>query len=198
MSDSGGDWIYRFDDVLVVPHAHRLERAGKEIAVEPKAYAVLVTLLEQAGDVVDKDALLDAAWRHRHVTPSVLSRVVAQLRHALDDSASEPRYIATVHSLGYRFIGNVQRCAAHPAPEESESATANATVAAIPSTQAKAAVASATPAPTGQSTDRRAALDRRTAPPPASRRRTAHRWGLIFLLMLALVLLLLVPPLLHP
>lgn len=111
-------WIYQCDDLVVEPRAHRLERAGSPISVEPKAYAVLVVLLQQAGEVVGKDALLDAAWGHRHVTPGVLTRVISQLRHALGDCASQPRYIATVHSLGYRFIGDVHRTPSSSSPSD--------------------------------------------------------------------------------
>jgi DNA-binding winged helix-turn-helix (wHTH) protein len=111
-SDSG--WIYHCGDIVVEPRAHRLERGGLALSVEPKAYAVLVVLLQQAGEVVGKDELLDAAWGHRHVTPGVLTRVISQLRHSLGDCAGDPRYIATVHSLGYRFIGEVRRVAAEP------------------------------------------------------------------------------------
>ncbi|MHA6206303.1 winged helix-turn-helix domain-containing protein [Dyella soli] len=102
-------WVYQCDDIIVEPHAHRLERAHQTIPVEPKAFAVLVALIENAGEVVDKNTLLDVAWGHRHVTPGVLTRVISRLRQALGDSVSEPRYIATIHTLGYRFIGNVQR-----------------------------------------------------------------------------------------
>ena len=109
-------WIYQCDDIVVEPRAHRLERAGTSISVEPKAYAVLVVLLQQAGEVVGKDTLLDAAWGHRHVTPGVLTRVISQLRHALGDRAAHPRSIATVHSLGYRFIGDVHRMPSAAAP----------------------------------------------------------------------------------
>jgi DNA-binding winged helix-turn-helix (wHTH) protein len=118
MAQSSPDcgWIYQCDDIVVEPRAHRLERAGKSIAVEPKAYAVLVVLLQQAGEVVGKDTLLDVAWGHRHVTPGVLTRVISQLRHALGDCASQPRYIATVHSLGYRFVGDVHRTPSVAAP----------------------------------------------------------------------------------
>ncbi|MGC1551043.1 MAG: winged helix-turn-helix domain-containing protein [Rhodanobacter sp.] len=102
-------WFYQCDGIVVDPCAHRLERDGQAMPVEPKAYAVLVALLEQAGNVVDKDTLLDAAWGHRHVTPGVLSHAISQLRHALGDSALHPRYIATVHTMGYRFMGEVHR-----------------------------------------------------------------------------------------
>jgi len=108
-SELNHHWFYQCDDIVVDPCAHRLERDGQARSVEPKAYAVLVTLLEQAGNVVDRDTLLDAAWGHRHVTAGVLSHTISQLRHALGDSAFHPRYIATVHTMGYRFMGEVHR-----------------------------------------------------------------------------------------
>lgn len=102
-------WFYQCDDIILDPYARLLERDGQARPLEPKAYAVLLTLLEQAGDVVDKTTLLDAAWGHRHVTAGVLAHAISQLRHALGDSALHPRYIATVHTIGYRFIGEVHR-----------------------------------------------------------------------------------------
>lgn len=99
---------YRFGDVEVEPLAHRAARAGADLDLEPKAFAVLVALLEQPGRAFERDELLDRVWGHRHVTPGVLNRVVAQLRKALGDSAENPRYIQTLHSLGYRFIADVQ------------------------------------------------------------------------------------------
>lgn len=117
-------WIYQCDGLVVDPCAHRLERDGQARQVEPKAYTVLVTLLEQAGNMVDKDTLLDTAWGHRNVTPGVLSHAISQLRHALGDSARHPRYIATVHTLGYRFMAEVHRrprrghVVTEPAPDD--------------------------------------------------------------------------------
>ncbi|MFZ1622424.1 winged helix-turn-helix domain-containing protein, partial [Dokdonella sp.] len=99
--------VYRFGDVEVEPAAHRITRDGADLAVEPKAFAVLASLLEQPGKVLERDELLDRVWGHRHVTPGVLNRVVAQLRKALGDDAENPRYIQTLHGLGYRFIAEV-------------------------------------------------------------------------------------------
>lgn len=111
------EWIYRFSDIEVDPAAHRAARGGVELALEPKAFAVLVALLENAGRALERDALLDRVWGHRHVTPGVLNRVVAQLRKALGDDAERPRYIQTLHSLGYRFIADVAKLrAAAPEP----------------------------------------------------------------------------------
>lgn len=96
--------IYRFGDVEVDTAAHRVVRNGEVLAIEPKAYAVLLALLARPGHALARDDLLDQVWGHRHVTPGVLNRVVAQLRKALGDEAEHPRYIQTLHAVGYRFM----------------------------------------------------------------------------------------------
>ncbi len=104
---------YRFGAVVVDAVAHTLTRDGELQSIEPKAFAVLLVLLRHAGELVGRDPLLDAVWGHRHVTPGVLTRAIAQLRHALNDDAHQPLFIQTQHALGYRFIGELQ---GEPAP----------------------------------------------------------------------------------
>ncbi|WP_396617020.1 tetratricopeptide repeat protein [Lysobacter soli] len=110
---------YRFGDIVVDAAAHTLSRGGTEQTVEPKAFSVLLILLRHAGELVGRDDLLDQVWGHRHVTPGVLTRVIAQLRHALADDSQHPRYIQTQHALGYRFIGQFHE-ADVPAPGNDE------------------------------------------------------------------------------
>ena len=112
----GGPTIetYRFDDIVVDATAHTLLRAGVPQTIEPKAFSVLLILLRRAGELVGRDDLLDQVWGHRHVTPGVLTRVIAQLRGALADDSHHPRYIQTQHALGYRFIGELQPEAGPP------------------------------------------------------------------------------------
>jgi DNA-binding winged helix-turn-helix (wHTH) protein/Flp pilus assembly protein TadD len=99
--------VLQFGDVRVDIAAHRLLRTGKERLIEPKAYAVLVHLLSRPGQLVAKEELLDLVWGHRQVTPGVLTRLIGQIRHAIGDDAESPRYIQTVHKLGYCFIGQL-------------------------------------------------------------------------------------------
>ncbi len=89
----------------------RLSNGEAEIPLENKAFAVLLELLRRPGSLVTRDALLDAVWGHRFVTPSTLNRAIALARRALDDDAEEPRFVQTVHGAGYRFIGPVERIA---------------------------------------------------------------------------------------
>lgn len=105
---NGGAAPYRFGDIVVDLAAHTLLRAGIPQPVEPKAFAVLLVLLQRPGELVSRDDLLDRVWGHRHVTPGVLTRVIAQLRHALDEDPQQPRYIQTRHALGYSFIGQLE------------------------------------------------------------------------------------------
>ncbi|KRG69045.1 winged helix-turn-helix domain-containing protein [Pseudoxanthomonas dokdonensis] len=99
---------FHFDRVEVDAVAHTLVRDGQAVALEPKAFAVLLALLQHPGELLERDDLLDRVWGHRHVTPGVLTRAIAQLRAALDDDSHQPRYIQTQHGLGYRFIGQLQ------------------------------------------------------------------------------------------
>ncbi|MBB1089390.1 tetratricopeptide repeat protein [Lysobacter sp. SG-8] len=146
---------YRFADVTVDVAAHTVTRGGEDCALEPKAFAVLLELLRHAGDMVAKDDLLDAVWGHRHVTPGVLTRAIAQLRSALGDDAHDPRFIQTHHALGYRFIAGLEVEA--PAPASG--------AAALPAREDAAAM----PDPAG--------------PVTAPARPRAWRWGLAALVL---------------
>lgn len=105
---------YEFDDVRVEPLSHRLTKAGREVTVEPKVYLTLLEFLRRPGQVITHDELLDAVWQHHHVTPAALARVVSRLRKQLGDPPESPRYIQTVHTLGYRFIAPVTESHAPP------------------------------------------------------------------------------------
>ena len=98
-----GPLIYLFDQVRVEPEAHRVFRAGRPIELEPKAFALLLQFIEHPQELLDRNRLLDAVWGHHHVAPATLNRIIALLRRALGDDVANPRYIQTVHGLGYRF-----------------------------------------------------------------------------------------------
>jgi DNA-binding winged helix-turn-helix (wHTH) protein len=100
---------YRCGDFSIDPNNRRFSRGDAEVALEPKVFAVIVHLLERAGDLVSRNELLDTVWGHRYVTASTLNRVVALARRAFGDDADDPRFIQTVHGAGYRFVGSVER-----------------------------------------------------------------------------------------
>lgn len=105
---------YCCGDVSIDTDGRRLERAGREVALEPRILAVILELLVRPGTLVTRNQLLDSVWGHRHVTRSALNRVIARARRAFGDDAERPRYIATVHGSGYRYIGPPPTAAAVP------------------------------------------------------------------------------------
>jgi predicted ATPase/DNA-binding winged helix-turn-helix (wHTH) protein len=101
--------IYRSGDCEIDAVNRKFTRCGKEFALEPKVFAVLMQLFARPGELLTRDSLLDAVWGHRYVTPSTLNRVIALARRALADDVDAPRFIQTVHGTGYRYIGAVDK-----------------------------------------------------------------------------------------
>jgi DNA-binding winged helix-turn-helix (wHTH) protein/tetratricopeptide (TPR) repeat protein len=91
--------------------SRELRRAGVRIAIQSQPLTVLVTLASRAGEVVSRAELRDALWGdHTHVDfERNLYFCVAQVRRALRDSATSPRFVETIPRLGYRFLAPVSR-----------------------------------------------------------------------------------------
>src|SRR6201998_4135525 len=100
--------IFRFADVELDESNFSVTKADKVLPLEPKVFKVLQFMLHNPGRVVTKDELLDAVWSDTSVSESSLTRSVAVLRRLLGDDIHEPRYIATVPTVGYRFLCHVQ------------------------------------------------------------------------------------------
>jgi DNA-binding winged helix-turn-helix (wHTH) protein len=101
---------FRFGSFFLDAQKGVLLSRGELLSVGGRALAILETLLLNAGEVVSKATLLDAAWPGIAVEESNLSVQIAALRKALGPSPDniEP-WIATVQRLGYRFVGDVER-----------------------------------------------------------------------------------------
>jgi TolB-like protein/DNA-binding winged helix-turn-helix (wHTH) protein/Flp pilus assembly protein TadD len=130
-------WI-AFGAIEIDTLGHRLFVDGEEVGLERKAFAVLVLLAREPGRVLSRDEILDEVWGHTHVTPGVLSRVIALLRHALGESGEESHYLHTVHGVGFRLDAEVRSAAsreellAEGVLPATESAFAAAPVSAVP------------------------------------------------------------------
>ncbi|MEO6723827.1 MAG: winged helix-turn-helix domain-containing protein [Blastocatellia bacterium] len=99
--------VFVFDDVRVDPHFARILKSGSEVPIEPKAFDLLIFLIENRGRLLEKGELLDAVWKDAIVTENALTREIGRLRKTLGDDPKAARYIQTVHSRGYRFIAEV-------------------------------------------------------------------------------------------
>jgi serine/threonine-protein kinase len=83
-------------------------RAGKPIALTPKAFDTLLLLLENGGRVVTKDVLISEVWPETFIEENNLAVHISVLRKSLA-GASDKEYIRTVPKLGYSFVADVHR-----------------------------------------------------------------------------------------
>jgi DNA-binding winged helix-turn-helix (wHTH) protein len=95
----------RFGDFVFDRGTRRLHRGGEERRLGAKAFDLLDLLLSQRPNVVTRDRIRGRLWPAVAVAESTLATVVAELREALEDDAAEPRFLRTVHGVGYAFCG---------------------------------------------------------------------------------------------
>ena len=79
-----------------------LMRGGSEISLSRKAFDTLIVLLEERGNVVPKEVLIQRVWPDTFVEENSLNQSISALRKVLG-----PRYIETVSGRGYRFVAPV-------------------------------------------------------------------------------------------
>jgi DNA-binding winged helix-turn-helix (wHTH) protein len=101
-------------------HDERLWRGQEVLLLYPKSFAVLCCLVTQAGQLVTKDALLEAVWPKTAVSESALTVAIRHLGRVLGDRARTPQFIETVHRRGYRFMAPV--AVAEPSPQRHQTA----------------------------------------------------------------------------
>ena len=102
-------WLLTAGDLSLDRRARRASLAGQTLDLTPKALAVLEYLMTHPDEAVTRERLLDAVWGWEYPagTRTVDTRM-AELRRALNDDPSEPRFIETIPGEGYRFIADVR------------------------------------------------------------------------------------------
>jgi Tol biopolymer transport system component/DNA-binding winged helix-turn-helix (wHTH) protein len=119
-------YVFKFGEFEVKEGEFLLLKGQESVPLEPKVFRLLLFLLRNPGRLVKKDEIVNAVWEGSSVSDNSLTRSVATLRRLLGDDAREPRYIATVQTVGYRFLCAVEVSeAALDRPEVSQSTTAH-------------------------------------------------------------------------
>ena len=95
---------FRIGDLEVAPAELRARRGSVVIDLSLRDVKILELLHERAGQVVGRDEFFDRCWGLDHVPNSrTLDQHVSQLRKRIELDAKQPRIIATVHGVGYRY-----------------------------------------------------------------------------------------------
>jgi DNA-binding response OmpR family regulator len=101
-------WLLTAHDLKLDRRARRATLAGKALELTPKAFAVLEHLMTHPDEAVSRERLLEVVWGWEYPagTRTVDTRM-AELRRALNDDPTEPRFIETIPGEGYRFVAAV-------------------------------------------------------------------------------------------
>src|SRR5258708_6124098 len=87
---------YRFGEFLLDPRRRTLSHADSPVSLTPKAFDVLVFLVQNPNRLVSKEELLQAVWGNTFVEEGNLAQYISHLRKALGDNSENARLIVTI------------------------------------------------------------------------------------------------------
>src|SRR5262245_10399884 len=101
--------IYEFGPFRLDEAEHLLLRDGQTVPLTPKAFDLLLALVEGHGHLLEKEELLKKVWPDMFVEEANLASNISQLRKALGDGENGQRFIDTMPKRGYRFVASVNK-----------------------------------------------------------------------------------------
>src|SRR4030095_7332838 len=98
---------YKFGPFRLDPAKRDLLRDGEIVPLPPKVLDLLQVLVENNGEIVEKEELMSRVWPDSFVEEGNLSVNIFALRKALGDDGNQHQFIKTVPKRGYRFVASV-------------------------------------------------------------------------------------------
>ena len=96
---------YKFFDVELDFETYRAKKNGEPLDMSPREFELLRYLIERKGETVSRERLLEDVWGYEsYPSTRTVDTHIAKLRAKIGDSGSEPRYILTIHGVGYKFV----------------------------------------------------------------------------------------------
>ena len=98
--------INSFGDVVVDFMSPSVTRRGKAITLTSTELTILRMLIERRAEVVSRDQIMKSVWGYESLPESrAVDTHILNLRHKLEANPGKPKYIITVHGMGYKFTG---------------------------------------------------------------------------------------------
>src|SRR5579859_5580399 len=98
---------YEFGPFRLIPKEHKLLHNGQTVPLTPRAFDLLVVLVENSGHMVEKEELLKQVWKTTFVEEGTMTRSVSTLRRVFAEEDGTRQYIETIPTRGYRFVAEV-------------------------------------------------------------------------------------------
>jgi DNA-binding winged helix-turn-helix (wHTH) protein len=114
---------YRFKSFTLEPAERQLFDRDRRVSLSPKAFDVLTLLIVNPGHLVTREELFETIWADSFVEEANLARVVHTIRKTLGEDENGNKFIETVPTKGYRFVGEVERVIDPPRENQETFAT---------------------------------------------------------------------------
>ena len=108
-----GERLVRSGELFINPATYEVFLGSQQVMLTSTEFRVLYLLVKNRGSVVSHQTLERTLWGEEADSSGLVKKYVQRLRQKLGDTAQNPSWIASVHGVGYRFMG--------PRPEFQES-----------------------------------------------------------------------------
>jgi DNA-binding winged helix-turn-helix (wHTH) protein len=108
----------RFAQFTIDSETRQLLSAGGDVHLSPKAFDLLCGLIESRPKVVEKADLHTRIWPDTYVVDANLNILIGEIRRAIGDSAQHPKFVRTVHGVGYAFCATAVDVLPTPGPSQ--------------------------------------------------------------------------------
>jgi DNA-binding response OmpR family regulator len=104
-----GQSVREFGDVRVDLDRHQVSRAGRDVAMTAREFALLAYFLRNPERALTRDTLLGEVWQTDYLSQRTIDNFIGRLRSKFEPDPDRPRYFLTVRGVGYRFEPSGQR-----------------------------------------------------------------------------------------
>ena len=100
--------VYKFDDMTIDFKKYEATKSGAPLDLSPREFRLLQFFVERRGEVVSRDQILNHVWSYNSFPSTrTVDQHVAKLRQKIEGTPNNPRFLLTVHGVGYKFIGSI-------------------------------------------------------------------------------------------
>lgn len=97
---------YTFGEIELNFKKYEAKKDGNEIELSPREFELMKYFIQHRGETITRDQLLDDVWGYENYPfTRTVDNHIAKLRQKIEQVPADPKYIITVHRVGYRFLG---------------------------------------------------------------------------------------------
>ena len=100
--------LYKIEDFLLDANKRQFFYQNQTVTLSSRAFDILLYLVERNGEIIEKDALLEAVWSDSFVEESNLAVHISALRRVLHEKKGEAKFIRTISGRGYSFVAPIE------------------------------------------------------------------------------------------